>query len=160
MASNDAKRIKKGWNIGSKEGEKITFIPMFEVVEKPDDTSQVAGDVECTYVQVIKEGKNGKETMTFNYLDIYMFMYFTASEELRQNLAQRYERNVSMIPYEVEFTLDPKEKETGKAKRRIELPVDEITMAVARNEAYKMTSSKLGKGGSLNPKDYVYKRKK
>lgn len=147
---------KRKWGLTSKEGTRVEFFPVFETIDDPKDTTQIAGDAECTYVQI----KVGDKTMTFNYLDLYMFMYFISSEELRVNLSKRYERNISMIPYEVEFKIDKQEAERGFAKRRIEVPVDEITMAIARNEAYKMTSNKLGKGGILNPKDYVYKRKK
>ncbi len=145
---------KKNWKIRSKEGEQVDFYPIFEAITKPEDTSALAGDMECTFIQM----KVGDKTMTFNYLDLYMFLYFISSEELRVNLAKRYERNISMIPYEVSFTLDREEKEKGFAKRLIQVPVDEISMVYARGKANEMLGNDIVKN-NLNPNNYRYKRR-
>lgn len=145
---------KKNWKIRSKEGEEINFFPVFDVIEKPEDTSALSGDLECSYIQI----KVGDKTMTFNYLDLYMFLYFISSEELRINLAKRYERNISMIPYEVSFTLDREEKEKGFAKRLIQVPVDEISMVYARGKANEMLNRDII-NNKLDPNNYKYKRK-
>lgn len=144
----DTKRVKKYWSIGSKEGKKLEFFPIFEI-------NQDTGDSEARYIELRFEDEKGdKKTFTFNWLDIYMFIYFTANEELRRNLAMRYERKVNYIPYDVTVQCTPEEKTTGIAKRRIELPVDELTMAIARNEAYKMLLTSRGK----SPKDFTYQK--
>lgn len=145
---------KKNWKIRSKEGEEINFFPVFDVIEKPEDTSALSGDLECSHIQI----KAGDKTMTFNYLDLYMFLYFISSEELRINLAKRYERNISMIPYEVSFTLDREEKEKGFAKRLIQVPVDEISMVYARGKANEMLNRDII-NNKLDPNNYKYKRK-
>lgn len=123
---------KKQWRIASKEGGKLEFYPIFEVNEE-------SGDVEARWLQLKFLDDRGKEkVMTFNWLDIYMFVYFACNEELRRNLAARYERNVNYIPYDVTINLSDEEKALGVVKRRVELPVDELQMAIARNEAFKM----------------------
>lgn len=146
---------KKRWRIQSKEGDEIQFFPVFETIEKPEDTSALAGDVECRYIQI----KHGDKTITLNYLDLYMFLYFISSEELRVNLSKRYERNVSLIPYEVSFTLDREEMEKGTAKRLIQVPVDEISMVYARSKANEMLNRDII-NQDLNPAKYRYKRDK
>jgi len=123
---------KKYWGIHSKEGTKLEFLPVFE-------PNKETGDIEARFVEMKFTDTDGKEQkLTFNWLDIYMFMYFTCNEELRKNLAARYERQVNYIPYDVTVQCTPEEKESGIAKRRIQLPVDELTMAIARNEAHKL----------------------
>lgn len=136
---------KKYWRLHSKEGQTMEFFPVFEV---NDETHEV----EARWLE-LKTTKDGKENkMTFNWLDIYMFVYFTANEELRRQLASRYERQVNYIPYDVTLQLTPEEKASGIAKRRVELPVDELTMAIARNEAYKI----LLKGNIKDPRSFKY----
>lgn len=140
---------KKYWAIESKEGTKLEFFPIFEANED--------GETECTHIQLRFIGQDGKkQILTFNYLDIYMFMYFTANEELRMNLAARSERKSNFIPYDVQFNLSDQEKATGLANRRIELPVDELTMAIARNEAWKLWMKSATKG---TPNAFLFKQK-
>lgn len=144
----DKKKIsKKHWGITSKEGKRMNFLPIFEANEE--------GEIETLFVkQYFTDEKGVEHDFTFNWLDIYMFVYFVANEELRQQLAARYERKVNYIPYDVTFTLDAEEKAKGMAKRRIELPVDEVTMAIARNEAWKLWIKSKTKD---NPKAFFYK---
>lgn len=151
---------KKRHRIPSQDGKGILeLFPIFQIVEKPEDVSQLSGDTECRWVEVKMVDEKGKEVkLTVNYLDLYMFAYFVASEEVRQSLAARYERNVKMVPYDVSFTLDKEEMAKGTAQRRIEVPVDEITWHIARQEAWQMLSKDI-KNNNLNPKNYV-KRKK
>lgn len=124
---------KKQWRLASLNGEgKLDFFPLFEM-------SKDTGELETRFLELRFLDERGKEkTMRFNWLDIYMFVYFTCNEELRRNLAARYERNVSYIPYDITLQLSDEEKATGIAKRRVELPVDELQMAIARNEAFKL----------------------
>lgn len=123
---------KKYWKIRSHEGHTLEFFPVFEANEE-------TGDVEARHIELRFRDEKGRErTLTFNYLDIYMFMYFTANEELRQNLMARHERISNYIPYDVSIKLNDQEKSQGIANRRIELPIDELVMAIARNEAWKL----------------------
>lgn len=141
---------KKHWAIRSKDGHKLEFFPIFEANED--------GEVQCTHIQLrFTDEKGNERTMLFNYLDIYMFMYFTANEELRRNLAARHERLTNYIPYDVQIKISDDEKARGIANRRIELPVDEITMAIARNEAWKLWIKSQYKG---NPKEFLYRKNK
>lgn len=144
----NSKQVKKSWGIYSKEGIKLDFLPVFDV-------NKDNGDVETRYLKL-----NFKDPMTkvereftFNWLDVYMFIYFASNEELRQNLASRYERKVAYIPYDVTFKLTDEEKASGVIKKRIELPVDELQMAIARNEAFKM----LRQNKVKNPQSFVYR---
>jgi len=128
------KMQKKQWRINSINGEgKLEFSPVFEVSE---DT----GDVETRYLELTFLERGNLKKMVFNWLDIYMFVYFTCNEELRRNLAARYERQVNYIPYDVTMKVTKEEWESngGMVKRRVQLPVDELQMAIARNEAFKM----------------------
>jgi len=139
---------KKQWRIKSREGELLEFFPIFEAKED--------GNVEATAIQFrFKDEKGRDKTMTFNYLDIYMFMYFTANEELRQSLAGRHERMTNYIPYDVQIKLSPEEKAQGFANRRVELPIDELTMAIARNEAWKLWFRSQAKG---DPRAFLFKK--
>lgn len=124
---------KKAWRINSlNDAGKLQFETVFEPNEE-------TGEIEARYLGLRFIDEKGKEKfMKFNWLDIYMFTYFTCNEELRRNLAARYERTVNYIPYDVTIQLSPEEKATGIAKRRVQLQVDELQMAIARNEAYKM----------------------
>lgn len=142
---------KKYWRVGDiNGGGQVEFLPVFKANEE-------TGDIETRYVEIRSRNKKGDEhTITLNWLDLYMFVYFACNEELRQQLAQRYEREVKMIPYDVTIKVSDEEKATGIAKRRVELPVDELTMAIARNEAWKLFM--LNK--SKSPKDFLYRKKK
>jgi hypothetical protein len=141
---------KKYWAIGSKEGDKLEFFPIFETNED--------GEVEVRYIKLkFRDEKGRPKEMTFNYLDIYMFMYFTANEELRKNLMARHERITNYIPYDVRVELSDQEKAQGYANRRVELPIDELTMAIARNEAWKLWMKSNNK---MDPRAFLYQNKK
>jgi len=131
---------KKKWSVRTlNDKTNIDFFPEF-IVKNPEGESSMGiptatdKDVECRYVHMTI----GDKTYIFNFLDLFMFIYFCANEELRQQLMLRYERQVTYLPYDVSFKLDAEEMKSGQAKRRIELPVDEITMALTRDEAKKL----------------------
>lgn len=124
--------MKKGtWKIKSAQGDVFEFLPVFEVKEADNNGP---GEVECKEIRVKVKDKD----YSFNFTNLYQFIYFVANEELRQGLLQRITRKVFNLPYEVTFRLTDEEVRNKMAKRRIELPVDEVTMAIARNEAWKM----------------------
>lgn len=140
-----SKTMKKQWKLKSKEGEVFEFYPIWAIKEVPEGQINVNDkEVECVAIE-LQYGKEKKKA-TFNYLDIFMFMYFTANEEVRRNLIARQERKVHEIPYDVSFTLTKEEQKRGSAKRRITLTVDELTMAVAKNEALKIQATNIMKG--------------
>jgi hypothetical protein len=118
--------MTKKWKLKSGEGKVVEFYPIFEVTKDGQDA-------EC---KVIKIKIDDKE-YTLNFVNIFQFIYFICNEELRQGLALRYQRRVNYIPYDVNFKLDEEEIKKGWAKRRINLPIDELSMAVARNEGWK-----------------------
>lgn len=126
---------KKGWSVRTVDQKNnVWFYPFFESVHQDQSIATLADrEIECRYVDIVIDGKNYR----FNFLDLFMFVYYCANEELRQQLALRHERKVNYIPYDVTFKISKEEKERGSARRRIELPVDEIAMAVARNESMK-----------------------
>lgn len=134
---------KKKWGISALDGTRFDFFPIWELPDKDalKDSVQMGKEIECRFIDI----KIGEKVHRFNYLDLFMFMYFTANEEMRLNLAMRMERQVTYIPYEVSFKLDKEEKETGLAKRHIKLPVDDITMAIARSEALALKDPVSGK---------------
>lgn len=142
-------KAKKKWTTRTKLNEVVSFYPVFLINVDPEGVSSAGvptatdKDIECRFVEMTFTEKNGKErVLTFNFLDFFTFVYFVANEELRQQLQLRYERTINYLPYDVTFNLDAEEKISGVARRRIELPVDEITMAIARNEALKMQGMK------------------
>lgn len=142
-------RKKKVWRVKSREGRSLEFLPIFE--SNPEN-----GDIEARWLEFrFLDAKGQVESMNFNWLDIYMFVYFTCNEELRRNLALRYERQVKYIPYDVTVILSEEEKKAGKAERRVELQVDELVMAIARNEAFKI----LMKGKMKDPSSFKYENK-
>ena len=144
--------MSESWEIRSAEGHKVKFTPKFEVIDDPDKQ-----DVECKNITITIDGKD----YTFNFINLFQFIYFVSSEEFRRGLALRYQRRVNNIPYEVSFKLSKEECDKAFATRRIELPVDELTMAVARNEAWKLmpgVQTKLRTG--VNPADLFKGRKK
>ena len=125
-------KVQRKWDIKSAEGTVFEFLPIFGYKEATDqDSGEMKGEIECHNIQI----KIKDKTYTFNYLNLYMFMYFVSNEELRQKLMQRYEKQVYEIPYDVTFKITKEEKEEGIAKRRIKLKIDEIAMAMVRSEA-------------------------
>lgn len=130
---------QKKWKVRTSDQTKeISFLPTFEVNRMDKDETHMATDkdVECRFVDVeVSDEKGGKIGMRMNFLDLYMFVYFIANEELRQSLQLRFERQITQIPYEVTFKISEEEKEKGIAKRLITLGVDEIAMAIARSDA-------------------------
>ncbi len=131
-------KADKGWSIKASDGVSLRFTPVFVVQGVKEGETKIAGnqEVECTMINVKIRDRNGLETtMDIGFQEMYMFLYYCANEEMRQNLMLRVEKQITEIPYEITFKLDKGEKETGMAKRLIKLPVDEITMAIARSEA-------------------------
>ena len=120
----------KTWGIRTAEGKKIEFLPIFEVYENPNEEMK---DVECKAIQLKIDDKK----YTFNFINIFQFIYFICNEELRMSLAQRYERRVNRIPYDVTFKLSDQEIKDKMCKRRIELPLDEVSVAYAKQEGLK-----------------------
>ena len=123
--------MKNKWTIKAGNGKKVEFEPVFKVYENP---TQEGKDVECSDIVMRIDDKE----YVFNFINIFQFIYFVANEELRQQLQTRYQRRINRIPYDVTFKLSKDEIDAGMAKRRIDLPIDEITMAIARNEAWKL----------------------
>lgn len=135
---------KKRWKVRSINNKTdVSFHPVFEV-KKSDGVSTMGiptasdKDIECTRIEMKFDSDGKEKELVFNFLDLFTFIYFCANEELRQQLQMRYEKQVNYIPYDVTFKVDKEELQSGFAKRRIELPVDELTMAIARNEAWKL----------------------
>lgn len=158
---------RKQWKVRTADKTReLTLQPVFEITERaPGEESNLSDkDVECRFVDLsLNDDKGNKVDMRMNFLDLYMFVYFIANEELRQQLQLRYERQATQIPYEVTFKLDAQEKQAGMAKRLITLTVDEITMAIARAGA----QSLLGKGSKhrsieeyIHAKEIERKKKK
>lgn len=151
----DGEIKKKYWRIDSKEGTKMEFFPVFEV-------NKESGEVECRYVEIRTRDNETDQPkiMTLDWLNLYMFVYFCCNEQMRQGLAMRYEKKVNYIPYDVQIKVTPEEARDGFLKRRIELPVDELTMAIARNEAYMMMNKMLKNGGKLKPENFRFDKNK
>ena len=122
--------MKNTWTIKTSKG-KVKFTPLFEFIQEPGKEGK---DVECKSIII---GIDEKEYV-LNFVNLYQFIYFCANEELRQGLLQRYQRRINKLPYDVTFKLSDDEIKDKMAKRRIELPIDEISMAIARNEAFKL----------------------
>lgn len=120
------KTTKGKWKIKSNKGEVFEWFPIFTV-------DRESGEVKCESIQMTFNG----EDHVFNFDNIFMFIYFIANEEMRRQLSLRYERRVNYIPYDVLFKLDKQEIEKGEAKRRIQLPIDEITAFYAQQEGMK-----------------------
>lgn len=128
----------KKWKVQASDGVEVTFYPVFVTQDIPDGqvmTGQTK-EVECKFVHMHMQGPDGsKVEMDIGFQELFMFIYYCASEEKRQELQLRQMKHISQIPYEVTFKLDSNEIEAKMAKRLIQLPVDEITMAIARSEA-------------------------
>lgn len=130
---------RKKWSVRTVDQSKeISLFPVFETNLLPDQKVSLATDkeVECKFVDIeLKDNSNQLISMRLGFQELFMFVYYVANEELRQQLQLRYERQISHIPYELTFKLDKEEIQAGMAKRLVQLPVDEITMAIARSEA-------------------------
>lgn len=129
---------RKDWQVKDLlTGNKVTFVPILEEVETNTDglrnPEEAKKEVECNYIEVTAKATDGSDIkLKFNYLDLYGFIYFIGNEDLRRQLALRYERDIVYMPYDVSFRVSDDEKTSGYAHRRIELPVDDVAMAMAR----------------------------
>lgn len=134
---SDKQIERKQWGFHTPNGDSVHLFPVFETSVPADGQVDISGkEVECRWVDIEIKTRDGKEvSLRSNYLDLFMFVYMCANEELRQQLQMRYERQASQIPYEVTFSLSDAEKTSGVARRLITLSVDEITMAIARSQA-------------------------
>ena len=143
---------KKYWRIEDKRNRHVLeFFPLFLV--NPE-----SGEVECRNLEMsFTDEKGVKHDMLFDWLNVYMFIYYTANEELRQQLATRYERKVNYIPYDVKIPVTQADLQAGSVGRRIELPVDELTMAIARDEAFTLLMK--NKAHWNDPSFFRYKNK-
>jgi len=141
---SDNKTERKHWGFHTPEGDFVQFFPIFEVkVPANGQVDPINKEVECTWVDIKITKKDGTVTeLHSNYLDLFMFSYMCANEELRQQLQMRYERQAGSIPYEVTFSLSPEEIANRKATRLITLTVDEITMAIARAQARQIAGAR------------------
>lgn len=155
---SELKKERKVWSVRTADKKtQIVFSPMFEIKTPGIDIDVTEKEVECRFVDIEFNDDKGKEhKLTMNYLDLFMFAYMCATEELRQQLQMRYERQAGSIPYEVTFSLSPEEKQSGIAKRLITLTVDEITMAIARAGANQI----LHKVKPESIESYIHRKKK
>lgn len=125
-------KVKKNWKLQSKDGAVFSFFPVFEYSKENDF-------VDCELVEVEIENKDGTTAKhTFHYLELYLFIYFCANESIKRTLEMRYERKIKHIPYDVSFKLTKEEMDSGIAKRRIELQMDEVQWFIAKQEAMEM----------------------
>ena len=135
--------IKKSWKVGP-----LSLRPIFEVIESQDATNKQ--DVRCVKVGILLDVEEGKEQPPEVILDfdqLYQFVYFCGAEEVRRDLMQVVMRPITYVPYDVQFKLSGDEMKSGVANRRVELPVDAITMALARMYGWEaFTRSKFGQG--------------
>jgi hypothetical protein len=146
---------KKYWQIRDASGHLLEFFPIFVVQDEKGDKP---GEVEVRNLEMrFTDQKGAVHTMLFDWMNIYMFVYYTANEELRQQLATRYERKVNYIPYDLTISISPDEARAGTAKRRVELPVDELTMAIAREEAWRIYTKDKSRMG--DPSAFRYQKK-
>lgn len=140
MITNNEK--KTNWSVTELlSKKKVDFQPIWQEkdeqnvdgLENPADAHK---EMECAFVELTAKDVDDRDIkLKFNYLDLYGFIYFIGNEELRRQLALRYERQIVYMPYEVTFKIDEVEKIAGIAKRRIELPIDEVAMAMVRARA-------------------------
>lgn len=139
----DGDVIKKSWRVGP-----LMLRPVFEVIPTEDATKKQ--DVRCVKVGIlidVEEGKEQPPEVIMEFDQLYQFVYFCASEEIRRDLLQIVMRPVTYCPYDVTFKLTGEEMKMGVANRRVELPVDAITMALARMYGWEaFTRSKFGQG--------------
>ena len=135
--------VKKTWRVGP-----LTLRPVFEVIESKDETKKQ--DVRCVKVGLqvdVPEGQEQPSEVIVDFDQIYQFVYFCGAEEVRRDLMQIVMRPVTYVPYDVTFRLTSEEMKSGVANRRVELPVDAITMALARMYGWEaFVKSKFGQG--------------
>lgn len=146
METNNTK--KTVWSVTDLLSKlKVDFKPIWQEkdeqnVDGLENPTEATKETECAFIEVTVKDEEGKERlMKFNYLDLYGFIYFIGNEELRRQLALRYERDIVYLPYEVTFKIDDAEKAAGVAKRRIELPIDEVAMAMVKAKAMVLEGS-------------------
>jgi hypothetical protein len=142
---------KRHWSVRTAANKNIEFHPIFVVNDealKKEVVNVNDNEVECRFVDV----KIGEEVHRFNFLDLFMFIYQCANEELRQKLQLRVEREITMIPYQVDFKLSSQERQDGKVRRRIELPLDDVAMYQAQKLANKHLARLASKGAPLKAK--------
>lgn len=140
--TNPEKEKVTTWSVTDLNSErKVDFFPVFQEKEDQEtdgleNPAEAKKETECAFIEITAKDAEGKEMkMKFNYLDLYGFIYMTGNEELRRQLALRYERKIVYVPYNVSFKLDASEKRKGYAHRRIELHLDEVAMAMVKSKA-------------------------
>lgn len=136
---SETKTEQKHWKVHDFSGKEITFLPVFTVQDFEPGKVKLATnkEVECKEVKIRIYNEKTKTDQDFNlgFQELFMFVYYCANEEIRQALQLRQERKITNVPYEVTFRLSKDELSAGMAKRLISLPVDDITMAIARSNA-------------------------
>lgn len=121
--------------------KKISFFPIWQDKDEQntdglENPTEAKKETECAFIEItVKDVDNKDVKVKLHYLDLYGFIYMIGNEELRRQLALRYERQIVYMPYEVTFKIDEAEKKEGVARRRIELPIDEVAMAMVRARA-------------------------
>lgn len=147
----------KKWKVQMSDSIEATFFPVFVTQDLAPGVvmSGQGKEVECKLVHVqLKQGENIVEG-DIGFQELFMFVYYCANEEMRQNLQMRQQKQVSQIPYEVTFKLTEEEAREKMAKRLISLPVDEIQMAIARSGAQLVA----GKATLGTLEEWFHKRK-
>ena len=139
---------EKKWSVTDLESkQKVGFQAVWEEKDEQNtdglENPEVAKkEIECAFIEITSKDAQGNDVkLKFNYLDLYGFVYFIGNEELRRQLALRYERQIVYMPYEVTFKIDEEEKAAGIAKRRITLSIDEVAMAMVRARAMVLEGS-------------------
>lgn len=144
MKENKEHVEKKVWRLRDFNHKEITWFPVF-VVQALKDGQVMLGtkeEVECKQVHIeIKDKSGNMQDYDIGFQELYMFVYTCANEEMRRNLQLQREKKITAIPYEVTFRLSKDEIGAGMAKRLIQLPVEDIVMAVARSEAQLITGT-------------------
>lgn len=139
---SETKTEQKHWKVHDFSGKTIDFFPVFTVQDFDASKVTVATtkEVECKEVKIrISDEKTGKDQdFNLGFQELFMFVYYCANEEIRRAMQLKQERKITEIPYELTFKLSKDEISAGMAKRLVRLPVDEITMAVARSNAQLM----------------------
>lgn len=138
--SEQVKKAEKAWHLKASDGVEITLLPIFVVRDEIQDQEvRVATnkEIECTMFHVTMKNHNTGQEMIMDipFQEVFMLVYFCANEEIRLALQMRQEKKISYIPYEVTFKLTESELKDKMAKRLIRLPIDELSMAIARADA-------------------------
>lgn len=132
----------KRWRITASDGVEVSFYPVFVTRDVKEGFTDGGSEkeVECTMIHMSMKNIHTGVVMEMDvaYQELFMFMYFCGNEEIRRQLQLRQEKKISHVPYEVTFKLTPEEVDAKMAKRLIRLPVDELTMAIARSDAQLM----------------------